>query len=112
MVFVSDISFAYAQPTTTTAHACCSKDHHSETEKDHCLKNKAQKENNPHNDSKNTCKHSSCCCSAYSFFYLLSLPESPKGSRTVIELNDQVFGFIQTNYSSDFSSIWLPPKIA
>lgn len=95
---------------TKSDKACCKKEAASQTEKEVCCdKGKSSKS---HEGCNGGCKHVSCT----SFVVSLAL-----SSPFYIELNSQLFSFLpeKQNYyyseifiSSDFRSIWLPPKIS
>jgi hypothetical protein len=95
---------------TKSEKACCKKEAASQTEKTACC-NK-EKKSKSHEGCNGGCKHVSCTSSVVSL--ALSSPFS-------VALNSQLFSFSpeKQNYyyseifiSSDFRSIWLPPKIS
>jgi hypothetical protein len=95
---------------TKSEKACCKKEASSETKKMACCdKGKSSKR---HDGCNGGCKHVSCTSSVVSL--ALSSP-------LYVAINNQLFSFSpeKQNYyyseifiSSDFRSVWLPPKIS
>jgi hypothetical protein len=101
------VAFAYG---TKSEKTCCKKKIVSQSEKTACC-NK-EKSSKSHEGCNGGCKHVSCTSSVVN----LAL-----SSLSYVELNSQLFCFSteKQNYyyseifiSSDFRSIWLPPKIS
>lgn len=103
------VAFACA---TKTEMACCKKESTSEKDKKDCCKKEKKQNERSHDGCKGACKDLTCSTSSFQ----LGLT-----STVYTELNNQIFSFSteKQNYyyseifiSSDFRSIWLPPKIS
>ncbi|TDE31964.1 hypothetical protein E0I61_04480 [Flavobacterium ranwuense] len=97
---------------TKTEKACCKKESPSKKEKKECCKKEQSSKEKSHDGCNGACKDVSCNSSTV-YLGLTSL--------FYTELNNQLFSFSteKQNYyyseifiSSDFRSIWLPPKIS
>lgn len=97
---------------TKTEKACCKKESSSKKEKKECCKKEQSSKEKSHEGCNGACKDVSCNSSTV-YLSLTSL--------FYTELNNQLFSFSteKQNYyyseifiSSDFRSIWLPPKIS
>ena len=94
---------------TKSEKLCCKQETTSKTEKKDCCKKKQSK--NQDNSCEGKCGHSNCTSSSVNFS-IISLYE--------IEFKNDIFAFSiekpkfyhsKTFISSDYSSVWLPPKI-
>ena len=97
---------------TNTEKSCCKKASSTEKAKKECCKKSESSKNNSHEDCDGACKSISCSNSTV-FLSTTAVQYS--------ELNHELFSFSteKQNYyysaifiSSDFRSVWLPPKIS
>jgi hypothetical protein len=97
---------------TKSEKACCKKEFSSKTEKSACCNKNKDSKNKKHDGCNGACKNVSCSSSTV-HLGLTSLFHT--------DLNNKIFRFSpeKQNYyyseifiSSDFRSIWLPPKIS
>lgn len=98
--------------TAKTEMACCKKEVNSKKDKKECCKNKQSSKQKSHQGCDGGCK--SISCNNSTVFLGLSAPVS-------FSLNCELFSFSTEKQNfyyaeifspSDFSSIWLPPKIS
>lgn len=96
---------------TKSEKSCCKKEMPSKSEKKECCKNK-KSDNEKEKGCNGKCGHSNCSTSVSQFSLIMTFNE--------IEFNNNVFDFTsqkqkfyhnETNISSGFYSVWLPPKI-
>ena len=104
-----DIAFACK---IKTEKVCCKKESSSKKDKKECCKKKLSSNEDSHEGCKGACKNITCSSSSV-YHGITSLFHT--------EANKQIFSFSteKQNYyyseifiSSDFRSIWLPPKIS
>ena len=97
---------------TKTEKACCKKESSSKKDKKECCKKEQSSKEKSHEGCNGACKNVNCSSSTV-YLGMTSL--------SYTELNNQLFSFSteKQNYyyseifiSSDFRSIWLPPKIS
>jgi hypothetical protein len=97
---------------TKTEKACCKKESSSKKDKKECCKKEQSSKEKSHEGCNGACKNVTCSSSTV-YLGMTSL--------SYTELNNQLFSFSteKQNYyyseifiSSDFRSIWLPPKIS
>ncbi|WP_379853472.1 hypothetical protein [Flavobacterium xylosi] len=97
---------------TKADKSCCKKEYSSVKDKKDCCKKEKKSNESSHEGCKGACKDVTCSSSAFQLGLTLAF---------YTELNNQIFTFSteKQNYyyteifiSSDFRSIWLPPKIS
>ncbi|MBP6755567.1 MAG: hypothetical protein KA210_05410 [Bacteroidia bacterium] len=94
---------------TKSEKLCCKQETASKTEKKDCCKNKQSK--NQNNSCEGKCGHSNCTSSSVSFSIISTYEINFKNNSLVFLEEKSKFYHSKTFISSDYSSVWLPPKI-
>ncbi len=106
------ITYACSKKTNKVKEIACSKDQSIKTEKKDCYKIKPCKKGIKNNSCSAKCKHNSCKCSITSSSVSYLILTDLKIANPFTETKKQKFSFKHTYFSSDYSSIWQPPKIS
>lgn len=106
------ITYACAKKTAHKEHQSCSKEKSEKCHHKESVNDKSCKKCKDGHDCGGNCNHSSCRCSTSSSFVSLPIPIVLKLTHPFAETKKRNFGFKQVYYSSDYASIWQPPKIS
>lgn len=107
-----NITFACAKTTTKVEQKSCSKHKSIKSSKHDCAQDKSCCADKQHKKCGSNCQHNSCKCSTTVSSLNLPVYITFSSKQVFVETKKQKFGFNQTYYSSDISSIWQPPKIS
>lgn len=90
--------------------ACCKKESDGIADKKACCKTENKTSNKKSCDG--ACKHVSCTSSVPSVALTSVIYFSLNEIKTAISCDNQLYHYFEIFTSSDFRSIWLPPKIS
>ncbi|MFV5698342.1 hypothetical protein ACM55H_08205 [Flavobacterium sp. ZT3R17] len=97
---------------TKSEKACCKKEVSSKTEKADCCSKKHSSKNKSHEGCNGACKNISCSSSTV-YLGLSSLFYTDLNNKNVsFSSEKQNYYYSEIFISSDFRSVWLPPKIS
>lgn len=111
-ILTPSITYAYTKKTNKVKQITCSKYQYTKTEKKDCCKIKSCKNDIKNKSCNAKCKHNSCKCRITSSSLSFSILTDSEITNPFTDVKKQKFIFKQTYYSSDYSSIWQPPKIS